>query len=303
MFLNFLEEKQEIFDFITNCQDQECGGISASIGHDPHILYTLSAIQILTLYDAVKDNIINVEKVVSFIKSLQQEDGSFFGDKWGEVDIRFTFCSVAALALLGRLDVIDLDKAVDFAMSCYNFCDGGFGSRPGSESHSGLIYCALGTLSIAGQMERIDADLLGWWLAERQLPSGGLNGRPEKMPDLCYSWWVLTSLKILGRLRWINKERLVRFIFACQDEETGGFADRPDNLVDPFHTLFGLTGLSLMSHDEDDYDINENEDESFKAYKEQLENLREKLDVINPVFCLPQSIIDRLNIKVQLLSL
>lgn len=33
-------------------------------------------------------------------------------------------------------------------------------------------------------LHHVDADLLGWWLAERQLPSGGLNGRPEKLPDV-----------------------------------------------------------------------------------------------------------------------
>lgn len=27
----------------------------------------------------------------------------------------------------------------------------------------------------------MNSDLLGWWLCERQLPSGGLNGRPEKV--------------------------------------------------------------------------------------------------------------------------
>jgi geranylgeranyl transferase type-2 subunit beta len=31
-----------------------------------------------------------------------------------------------------------VDKAVDFVVSCMNF-DGGFGSRPGSESHSGQV--------------------------------------------------------------------------------------------------------------------------------------------------------------------
>lgn len=40
--------RQEIIDFITACQ-HECGGISASIGHDPHLLYTLSAIQVTTV--------------------------------------------------------------------------------------------------------------------------------------------------------------------------------------------------------------------------------------------------------------
>lgn len=38
------------------------------------------------------------------------------------------------------------------------------------------VYCCVGALAIAGQLYRVDADQLGWWLCERQLPSGGLNG-------------------------------------------------------------------------------------------------------------------------------
>lgn len=85
------------------------------------------------------------------------------------------------------------------------------------------------------KLHEIDADLLGWWLAERQLPSGGFNGRPEKLPDVCYSWWVLTSLRIIGRMQWIDADKLRSFILACQDSETGGFSDRPGDIVDPFH--------------------------------------------------------------------
>lgn len=62
----------------------------------------------------------------------------------------------------------------------------------------------------AGHLHLVDADRLGWWLCERQLPSGGLNGRPEKLPDLCYSWWVLSSLAILDRFHWIDKKKLVK---------------------------------------------------------------------------------------------
>ena len=67
----------------------------------------------------------------------------------------------------------------------------------------------------------------------------------------------------------------MRFILACQDEETGGFADRPGDMVDPFHTLFGITGLSLLG------------DKSVK--------------VVNPVFCMPQETIDRTKVKPQIL--
>ena len=27
----------------------------------------------------------------------------------------------------------------------------------------------------------------------------------RKLPDVCYSWWVLASLKIIGKLHWIDK--------------------------------------------------------------------------------------------------
>ncbi|XP_037516896.1 geranylgeranyl transferase type-2 subunit beta [Rhipicephalus sanguineus] len=266
-------DRAEIIEFVKQCQ-YSCGGFGASIHHDPHLLYTLSAVQILATFDAL--NTIDIDKTVSYVKELQQEDGSFYGDKWGEVDTRFSFCAVACLALLNKLHAINIEKAVEFVVSCMNF-DGGFGCRPGSETHSGQIYCCLGTLSILGRLHHINADLLGWWLCERQLPSGGLNGRPEKLPDVCYSWWVLASLKIIGRLHWIDKEKLQNFILASQDEETGGFGDRPGDMVDPFHTLFGLAGLSLLGD--------------------------ERLKPVNPVFCMSEEVVARLGVRHQLLSL
>ncbi|XP_013143093.1 PREDICTED: geranylgeranyl transferase type-2 subunit beta [Papilio polytes] len=266
--------KEEIIEFITSCQDKESGGISASIGHDPHILYTLSAVQVLAMYDRL--DAIDIEGVVRFAISLQQEDGSFYGDKWGEVDTRFSFCAVMTLSLLQQLDAINVTKAVDFVLSCMNF-DGGFGSRQGSESHAGLIYCCVGTLSICKRMDALHADELAWWLCERQLPSGGLNGRPEKLPDLCYSWWVMSSLSMLNRIHWVDKNNLEQFILACQDSETGGFSDRPGNITDPFHTLFGLAGLSLLGNT--------------------------SIKPVNPTYCMPQETIDRLKLEPQILHI
>jgi prenyltransferase beta subunit len=123
----------------------------------------------------------------------------------GEIDTRFSYCALSCLALLGELHpstgecLIDVPGAVDFVSRCRNF-DGGFGAVPGAESHAGQIFCCVGALSIAGALDRVDRDLLGWWLSERQCDSGGLNGRPEKQADVCYSWWILSCLRILGRV-------------------------------------------------------------------------------------------------------
>ncbi|XP_014249939.1 geranylgeranyl transferase type-2 subunit beta isoform X2 [Cimex lectularius] len=245
---------------------------------DKHLQYVLSyGVNtdefIACILNAVDE--LPVDEIVKYVRSLQKPDGSFIGDKWGEVDTRFSFCAVACLSLLGRLDAINIKKAVEFVMTCQNF-DGGFGSQPNSESHAGLIYCCVGFLSITGELSRIDADALAWWLCERQLPSGGLNGRPEKLPDVCYSWWVLASLTILGRQHWISKEQLKTYILASQDNETGGFSDRPGDMPDPFHTLFGVAALSLLEEP--------------------------GLAPINPTFCMPQSVIDELQLSPERLT-
>lgn len=39
-------DQDEIVEYITRCQCPVSGGISPCEGHDPHILYTLSAVQV-----------------------------------------------------------------------------------------------------------------------------------------------------------------------------------------------------------------------------------------------------------------
>jgi len=49
------------------------------------------------------------------------------------------------------------------------------------------VFTCLGALAILDRIEDVDAETLAWWLAERQLPNGGLNGRPEKLEDVSVS--------------------------------------------------------------------------------------------------------------------
>lgn len=125
------------------------------------------------------------------------------------------FGALLSLSLLDLLHLVDVDKAVEHVQKCANF-DGGYGTGPDAESHSGQIYTCLGALSIAGRLDLVDKDKIGAWLSDRQLPNGGLNGRPEKKEDVCYSWWAGSSLAIIGKLHWIDGEKLSHFILKCQ---------------------------------------------------------------------------------------
>ncbi|KAL9642540.1 hypothetical protein ABK040_011107 [Willaertia magna] len=284
-------KKDEILEFIKNSFHKEIGGFSGAPNHDPHVLYTLSAIQNLILLLGNDLNTFlseeDIDSIGKFIGSLQQEDGSFAGDKWGEIDTRFSYCALNTLALLGLLETcsnyrgekinntryVDTEKAVQYILSCQNF-DGGFGVCVGAESHAGQIFTCVGMLAIAGALDRIDQDTLSWWLCERQCSGGGLNGRPEKLEDVCYSWWVLSSLAMMDRVHWIDIQKLHNFICNCQDTEKGGISDRPNCMVDVFHTFFGIAGLSLLGYQKE-YD----------------------LKTIDPIFALPVDVLRNIGLE------
>lgn len=51
------------------------------------------------------------------------------------------------------------------------------------------VFVCVAALAILDRLDIVDVDTLAWWLAERQLPNGGLNGRPEKLEDVsCVSF-------------------------------------------------------------------------------------------------------------------
>ncbi|CUM66712.1 uncharacterized protein PRCAT00004390001 [Priceomyces carsonii] len=258
--------QDEVISFIMGAWDQKNGGFGSFHRHDAHILSTLSAIQILSIYGKLDLLGPKRELLVRFIKGLQLPNGSFQGDKFGEIDTRFVYTALSSLSILGELTSEIVNPAVDFIMKCQNF-DGGFGMVPGAESHAAQVFTSLGALAITDRLHLINEERVGSWLSERQvLPSGGMNGRPEKLPDVCYSWWAVSSLAIIGKKHWINAEKLQQFILRCQDAENGGFSDREGNQTDVFHTCFGIAGLALLDH------------EHFE------------LNPIDPVYCMPLSV-------------
>ena len=56
--------REEGINFVKSCY-HESGGFTGNVGHDPHLLYTLSAVQILCLFDALSE--VDVEKTANYI--------------------------------------------------------------------------------------------------------------------------------------------------------------------------------------------------------------------------------------------
>ncbi|GKV11456.1 hypothetical protein SLEP1_g22715 [Rubroshorea leprosula] len=93
----------EVLSWIMKCQ-HESSGFAGNVGHDPHILYTLSAVQVLALFD--KLDVLDIEKVANCILWL-----SAFLHVWPEIS------SVLALrnSSFGEVILIPISPNVQIA--------------------------------------------------------------------------------------------------------------------------------------------------------------------------------------------
>uniref|UniRef100_A0A8C1Z1T1 Geranylgeranyl transferase type II subunit beta n=1 Tax=Cyprinus carpio TaxID=7962 RepID=A0A8C1Z1T1_CYPCA len=120
-------------------------------------------------------------------------------------------------------------------------------------------------------------------------------------------YWGLTVMDLMGQLSRMNREEIIEFIKSCQ-HDCGGISASTGHdphllytlrlailyteliilcgtflpvlyisiQVDPFHTLFGVAGLSLLG------------DEQIKP--------------VNPVFCMPEDVLQRIGLQPDLLN-
>lgn len=193
---------------------------------------------------------VNREAIKSHVHDLQQSDGSFLSTPgWTEHDVRFTYCAFAIAFMLNDWSILDLDKAQDYLLRCQHY-EGAFAQEPGLESHAGSTYCVVAALSLAQRLEVIPKRRdLERWILSRQVPLSGFQGRVEKAPDACYSFWCGASAKILDCHAAVDAESDVNFLLSAQSS-MGGIAKVPGDLPDVLHSYLAYVALSMHQHDQ-----------------------------------------------------
>ena len=101
-------------------------------------------------------------------------------------------------------------------------------------------------------MNQVDAILAvkGWkqelihWCVQRQI--GGMQGRPNKNEDTCYSYWIGGTLRILGMDHLLDQHALRDYIMTCQSPY-GGFGKVIGAPPDMLHSFYSLAWLSLSN--------------------------------------------------------
>jgi len=211
--------------------------------HDQsHIAMTYTALAILKICgdDFSK---VNRQAIVTALHKLQQENGSFSPVSGGsENDMRFIYCACVISHLIGDWSGINKQKVVQYILSSQSY-DYGIAQGPGQESHGGSTYCAVASLSLMDKLNELPhkEELIRWCL-ERQVT--GFQGRINKIPDTCYSFWIGASLTMLGAYDLVDFNSIIGHTMSCE-APTGGFSKWPNTYPDVMHTYLAICGLSL----------------------------------------------------------
>ncbi|XP_028596132.2 protein farnesyltransferase subunit beta isoform X2 [Podarcis muralis] len=222
----------DVCQFLSRCQSPS-GGFGGGPNQYPHLAPTYAAVNALCIIGTEEAySVINREKLLDYLYSLKQPDGSFIMHIGGEVDVR-----------------------------CQNW-EGGIGGVPGMEAHGGYTFCGLAALVILKSEHVLNLKSLLHWVTSRQMRfEGGFQGRCNKLVDGCYSFWQAGLLPLLHRAlhakgdsalsmtHWMfDQEALQEYILLCCQCPAGGLLDKPGKFRDFYHTCYCLSGLSIAQH-------------------------------------------------------
>jgi protein farnesyltransferase subunit beta len=169
-------------------------------------IYTALVFHSLLVLDNKKDLF---DGCAEFIVACQSYEGGIGPRPGHEAHGGFTFCGIAALALLGKLSMLDVPKLIRWLTNRQMFYEGGFSGRTNKIVDSCYSFWQGACFNILFE----NKDQLGSQFANM---------------DLLYSSEDLQKYLLLG----------------CQGS-SGGMMDKPSKGVDPYHTMYSLIGLGL----------------------------------------------------------
>ncbi|KAI0536648.1 terpenoid cyclases/Protein prenyltransferase [Xylaria digitata] len=214
-------------------------------GRDMRFCYIAALIRwILGGAEGDKSLDFNIDALVGHIRRAQTFDGGTSESSTHESHSGYAYCAVAALALL---DASDPDPSA----TPNRYIHAGIPSIP-SLVHF-LVSRQFAYLDPSDDGDDDDTanhslpDLSSLSLSDAIPHITGFNGRLNKLPDTCYTWWNSGALSLLGEDKLVSRGPARRFILEKTQHFIGGFAKYPDGPPDVYHAYMGLAALANMA--------------------------------------------------------
>ena len=261
---------QTIITYLSHCAVLDDNKYLIGFKSSHHSFYkdlasTYSSISILHLLNIPLDSFCQMYSIKYnkeiFLKSTSSHQDRKIGRVYNYIvndsdsDIRFIYCALSIFVFLESKNEIpnyfDINKVKNYISSMKSY-EGGYSMIDGGEANCGVTYCALASLSMINSLPKDDFTLIQW-LINRSVE---VNGRTNKESDVCYSYWIIASMKLLNIEQYKDDSTLFSFIKKCSTI-FGGFSKRSTfdsngnnlyNYPDIEHTYYALMSLFLLEN-------------------------------------------------------
>lgn len=261
-------KKMEQF-LLSMCRDpSKGGGVTMHEGGEIDIRGVYAMLAIAHMLGLDKRPILE-RGIVDFVQRCQTFDGGIAAEPTCEAHGGYTYCGLAALALAGKIDALDLPRLVHWLVHKQDGLSGGFQGRTDKlvdgcyswwqgASFSILqehfaVYLAQTRVptSFAGgfghnltppaQEEGTESSVASMFPTKYSLDAKASISRPLQAP-------VRSSHPSDGFFLYNPLAQQAWSLLCCQDGEAGGLKDKPGVPPDFYHTCYNLAGIAAAQH-------------------------------------------------------
>ena len=245
--------KEDVRAFLMSLKDETTGGFRVHDGGETDARGCYAALATAHLCGVLDDEL--TRGVGAFVARCQSYEGGIAGEPLGEAHGGYTFCGLAACALAGSLDALDLGNLERWLANRQGEIEGGFNGRTNKLVDGCYSFWQGGCFPVlqrssetllrqfsnrSAKALKVDADgavdfddssrAIGVCAATLYQPAEYPPGSPSPAPfaNGALQGWILDC---------------------CQsDNGAGGLRDKPGVGRDHYHTCYCLSGLSLAQH-------------------------------------------------------
>ena len=169
--------------------------------------------------DDDNNNLLSAPSISRHIASCQTFEGGFGAEPHNEAHGGYTFCALAALRILNKVDLVDVEALRGWLARRQLGFEGGFCGRTNKLVDGCYSFWQGGAVAV----------LDGWLLEQNQ------DNVQQSWND---NYGGLSFDELL----------LQRYILLCAQDVNGGLRDKPSKQRDFYHSCYNLSGLSVAQH-------------------------------------------------------
>jgi len=174
---------------------------------------------------AVVCNMLNPELTfgcAGFLLRCQTFEGGFGGCPYNEAHGGYSFCGLAACAIVGCMDRVDLPALTSWVTARQMSYEGGFNGRTNKVVDSCYTFWQGGVFPLIHRLNK-------------QRKGGGAP--------------VYNSSEVVSDGSWLfNETEVQRYVLIAAQLPTGGLRDKPGKGKDFYHTCYSLSGYAVSQH-------------------------------------------------------